>query len=289
MEVAERAPALFQVALAHPLDLERAREVRRSLRRPRAVAAHLGAGGRLGEARVLAHERDSVLEAHVARVEAGVDDDAGGTEDARVEPSEHLPVVGEEALLAHHQLGVERPALDEERGADDVTHASRARLRPREVPVVPGVRLVDRDRRDHRVVVGLQALADLLGRRAVRWERHEEVADARVAERRRPVVRGDREHRPLERGRRFDEALLALGQGHQLVLAQVGPRPLRPVLVRGAHRLGRRGMVVVESLHGVAPAAAVAVDARRHLVHANGELLPRRLPPLAKGGGVEAQ
>src|SRR5439155_22988471 len=111
-------------------------------------------------------------------------------------------------------------------------------LRHHQMPVVPGIRLVDRGRRDARAAVALEALLHLLRRRAVGRERDEEVSVQRVLERGWPVVRRDRGDRALERRRRLDRALLSGRERDETGVLQEGAGPLGPLLVLLAHALG---------------------------------------------------
>ena len=120
---------------------------------------------------------------------------------------------------------------------------------------MPRVGLVHRDRPGAVVVVGGQPRVDLLRGGAVRRVGHEEVPDTggapRRGERRRCHVVGDRQHRPAERRRRHDLALLPLGHGDQLVLDAERPRLVGRLAVEREHRLRRGRVVVVEALdHG---------------------------------------
>ena len=121
-------------------------------------------------------------------MQADVDDDPGGAEDRRLVLVELMLRIGEEALLAHDPLGVERPALREVRRAEDLAKLRRIEVRHHEVPVVPRIRLVHGRRRDTRAAVALEPLLDLRVRGVVRRVGDEEVPGQRLAERRRPVV-----------------------------------------------------------------------------------------------------
>src|SRR3979490_125912 len=121
-------------------------------------------------------------------MQTGVDDDPRRAEDRGLVLIEKVLRVGEEALLAHDALRVERPALAEVRGSDDPARVRRVRLRHHEVPVVTGVGLVHRGRWDAGAAVALQALLHLLWGRAIRRIGEEEVPGQRVAERRRALI-----------------------------------------------------------------------------------------------------
>src|SRR5690606_3609414 len=69
---------------ADPFDLDGAGEVRGRLGGPGAVAADFALGGAGRQRRLGGHERLGLLDRHVAAVQRGVDDDAGGPEDPEV-------------------------------------------------------------------------------------------------------------------------------------------------------------------------------------------------------------
>ena len=87
----------------------------------------------------------------------------------------------EEAALAHHALGVERPALAEVGRAVDLAQLARVDLVHRQVPVMAGVGLVHGRRRDAAEAVRRQALLDLFLGRAVGgvWARRSGRAEPR--------------------------------------------------------------------------------------------------------------
>lgn len=78
-------PAGGEVLLADGEDLETPGEVRGCLRGPPAVAADLGPGDGLWQARLVDHERHALLERHLAQVERRVNDDPRRAEQRRVE------------------------------------------------------------------------------------------------------------------------------------------------------------------------------------------------------------
>src|SRR2546421_7809930 len=105
--------------------------------------------------------------------------------------------VRKETLLAHDTLSVKTPALREVRGEVRPANVRAVLLGHDEVPVVAGIRLVYRGRRYAGAAIPLEALLNLLGRRAVRRVGHEEVAVERIAESGRLVVARNRLDRPL--------------------------------------------------------------------------------------------
>ena len=149
-------------------------------------------------------------------------------EQRRVEVVELVDRLLEEAPLAHHAFGIQRPALAEVGRREDLAaRPTGCALRITRCQWWPGIGLVDRGRRDRPVGVVRQPRLDLLLRGAVGRERHEEVALPAVRERRRRDVRRDAEDRALEHGRRDDGAPLARGQRDQARLGAGSRGPSR--------------------------------------------------------------
>ena len=268
-------------------DLEHAGEVARGLRRPRAVAADLGARVRLGQIPLLDHVLGGFVEGHLVHVQARVDDDARRAEDRRLVLVEQVLRIGEESLLAHHALGIERPALVEVRRSEHAADRRCIALRHHQMPVVSGICLVHRGGRDAGAAVALQSLLNFFGGRAIGRVGDEEVAPQRVLECRRPLVRGDREDRPLERRRGLDGALLALRQRDQRGVSKERARLLRPLLVFRAHAFGGRRVDLVQSITGLLPRPAV--DLLRDAVRLRGEQVPLLAALLAQCARVERE
>src|SRR5258706_5229645 len=150
-----------------------------------------------------------------------------------------------------------------------------------------GVGLVHGGRGDARAAVALEPLLHLVRRRPVGRVGDEEVAMQRVFEGRRPVVRGDREDRTLERRRRLDRALLALWERDEPGVAQERTRALRPFLVLGAHRVGRRRVDLVQPIARLLPRAAV--DLFRDAVRLRGEEVPLLAALLSQLSGAKGK
>src|SRR2546423_9497771 len=100
--------------------------------------------------------------------------------------------VRKETLLAHDTLSVKTPALREVRGEVRPANVRAVLLDHDEVPVVAGIGLVYRGRRYAGAAIPLEALLNLLGRRAVRRVGHEEMAVERIAGSGRPGVASER-------------------------------------------------------------------------------------------------
>ena len=278
MELAERARGqiwdghVTQASLGEPVsadaqDLQASSEVGGGLCGPPGVAADLRAGGRLGHREALHEVGDPFIEGHLAQVHAGVDDDARGAEDRRLQVVQLLERLLEESVLAHHALRVQPPALVEVGRGEHTPQLRRVDAAHHEVPVVAGVRLVDRGRRDAAVVVVLQARVDLLGRRTVGGEGHEEVAGQGVGEGGRRHIGRDAQHRTLEDRARIHGAALALGQADQPPIDQEVAGSLGPDLVGLAHRLLGQGVILVGGGDDLVPVwrACDAVGQHAHL------------------------
>ena len=288
VEVAQRSAPLVQEALANAQDLKATGQVRRGLRRPRAVACDLGAGRRFGQVGAGAHEVDGLVEGHVADVQAGVDDDSGGTEQRRLDLRHLVARLSEESLLAHELLGVQAPALSEVRSTKRAPNRAGVAPGGHQVPVVAGVGFVNGRRRNRGITIVLRALLDLLLGRAIGRERNEEVAAHRGRKRRRAVVRGDGCDWSLEQRRGLDGALFAWRQRHQTPLAEELARSLGPVSVGPKHGVGGGGMVGIEVPEDTWP----VFSAFQHLSAATqvlGESVVFAATSLAEGGRVVLQ
>ena len=115
-------------------------------------------------------------------------DDPRRAEDRRLEVLELLERILEEAALAHHALGVERPTLAEVGRAQHQAELGRVDLAPGDVPVVAGIGLVDGRRRD--AVLLFEARRFWMSSSDVPSGAigHEEVARSAVGEGRRTAV-----------------------------------------------------------------------------------------------------
>ena len=149
-------------------------------------------GPRVGalEAGVLDEEVGRLLDGQLAAMHPDVEDDPAGPPD-RVRVHDHAEAgVVVEALLAHHQLGVHAPALDELGGVGQQPRQRRMATRDVELEVVARVGLVDARVADRGVVVlahrvrvaadrrrddvdALRASVSNFGRREVGRERHD--------------------------------------------------------------------------------------------------------------------
>ena len=211
-----------------------------------AVAADLGPGGRLGQRRLVDHERRpprrSVISPMWRRVSTTI---RAARKMRRLEVVELLDRVLEEAALAHHALGVQRPALAEVGRASRPRAASDAiGLAHDDVPVVARVRLVDRGRGDRRrSELFDEPLLDLLLGRAVGRDRARRSGPASGP--RTPAARCTTRRRASAAGTPGDGSTAHVspaGSVTRPVSTQEGARPARSTPRRSStHRLlGRR-------------------------------------------------
>ena len=175
MELPETSAALTHPALAQPVELQGPDEVRSRLGRPRGISTYFGTGNGGRQRAVLHHVPDGVIKTHFPAMQRGVHDDPGGPEDPGVKVAQLFLWTGEKALSAHHRLRVQGPALDEISGCDDLAERSKSALGISQLPMVPGVRLVDGDGWHCRPRIVGQKLFNLLGRRARGRERDKEM------------------------------------------------------------------------------------------------------------------
>src|SRR5262249_28056043 len=106
VEIAERPFAFFQEPVADAEDFQTPGEAGGGRRRPGAVAGYFSSGGGLRKIGAVLHEVDGFVERHVTDVQAGIDNDARGSEEGRFVLRHLLPWVGEKALLTHQLLRV---------------------------------------------------------------------------------------------------------------------------------------------------------------------------------------
>ncbi len=177
---------------------------------------------------------------------------------------EHLGgVVGAVADVHHHLGDVHRPALGEDPGAEDGPGQRLASVRPRQLEVVAGRRLVDRQDSQRAAVVLAQHRGDLVvgpivGRRRDR----EEAVEALVQ---RP---GRDEHRAAERPqerRRPDDLERLVRQADEIALAnEVLDVPM--LLAAEVEQLGGLRVVLPD---GIEHAAGQRVGVVRHRIVAD--------------------
>ncbi len=117
---------------------------------------------------------------------------------------EHLFLGGIEPLLRHHVLAVQRPPLDGQRRPQILADVRGQPFRSDEVQVVSRVSLVQRRRRQLVAAMVAQDALLLLRRESRVGDRHVEPALAVSLVGAGAVVRGERNHRPQEGGRRDD-------------------------------------------------------------------------------------
>ncbi len=186
--------------------------------------------------------------AHLPQVQARVDHNAARPEETHVQLSQLRLGRQVEAVLPHHVLDVEAPALDHVRALEDLAQGRGALCSSEfgdgEVQVVARVGLVCRDARDLEVRVGAQAGLLFLGRGVVGGEGDVERAVRAGTEGGRREVRRHRRRGPQEQRRGLHRAGLTVGDGHQAGVAHEGPGPRRLVAVTPQKVVHGRRVVV---------------------------------------------
>ena len=122
----------------------------------------------------------------------------------------------------------------------------------------------------------------------VRRERHEEVATECRRVVRRGHVAGDRDHRPLERRRRNDKALLAGRERDEPPVVEELARALGPLLVADPHRLWIGGPIDIELADELLP-VVVARDLAGEAPHLAEQELHLVQTALVQAAGVEVE
>ena len=151
-----------------------------------------------------------------------------------------------EAVLAHHQLRVHAPALDELRGVGQQARQRRVAAGDVELEVVAGIRLVDAGVADRGEVVLAHRVRIAVDRR-----RHDVDALRVAVERRRREVGRERDDVAQVLGRLDDVDALVVRDRHEVVLDEVraGPEHRGPVGLERRREVGRLvGLDAVDDL-----------------------------------------
>ena len=259
-------------------------QVRQRIGRPVGVPAHLGGGVAALEPGLLDEEVRRLLDGQLAAVHPHVEDHPAGPPDGvGVEDDPEARVVVE-AVLAHQQLGVHAPALDELGGVGQQAGQRRDPAGRVELEVVARVGLVDAGVADRGEVVLEHRVGVVADRRG------DDVDALRVGvERRRREVRRERDDVAQELGRLDDVDPLVVGHRDEVVVDQVlaGAQHRGAVGVERGREVGRPvGLDPGEDrrLVGVRVDLAGRGDAGRLLL---GQLLPAELQDLVRVEAVE--
>src|SRR6267143_1469159 len=118
---------------AQPEQLAPSDRVAQLVRRPGAVAPHLGLGIAALDVQLAHHLIDRLLARHAARVQADVEQDAHGAPQQMHPLEEELLVRGIESFLAHHVFAVQCPSFDRERRPEVLANMRRQLFRDHEL------------------------------------------------------------------------------------------------------------------------------------------------------------
>src|SRR5882762_4990639 len=256
VEGAQREAVALRLAevVAQPEQLAPSDCIAQLVRRPRAVAPHFGLGVAALDVELVHHLIDCLLARHAARVQADVEQDTHRAPQQMHALEKELLVRGVKPFLTHHVFAVECPSFDRKRRPEILAHVRRQLFRDDELQMMPGIAFVQR--RGGQLVAAVIAENPLLllPRQARIGDGDIEPAGAVTAVGPRTVVRGVRNHRAHERGRR-NHPQRCRGNGRELPLlykiTSAGHFPGVRV-----HQLARRRVIATQLVDELRPRLA---------------------------------
>ena len=206
VEALEREGGAHRLAVRveQPEDFTAADGITELIRRPCAVAPHLGLRTRPLDRQVLHHVVHRGRRTHPACVKTDIHHDANRPPEQVDQPEEPLFHGCVVAGLLHELLAVERPPFHHDRRPDVATHLGTQLLRGDELQVVAGVGLVNHHRGNGMAAVAAQLLGPRLRRQHGIGTGHVEASPLRAEIDRRRLVRRERHQRHEKRRRRHD-------------------------------------------------------------------------------------